>query len=145
MFFFSGGFGVSSDLFSDLWFGGGLWCVLVGGLGSPGVSVFTGMVGAGCSGRRRVFRPPEFAGGSPELCFQSQKGPIFLEVILGTPLQFLVSVFSAVFFSPSGSGWFSSSPSAVAAVLGFLSLFSSVGSLPLSAGFCFHFLSCMPL
>jgi len=77
--------------------------------------------------------------------FKSQKGPSVLEVVFGCSLHFLVSVFSVVFFSPSGSGWFSSSPSAVAAVLGFLSPLSSVGSLLLSAGSCFQFLSYMPL
>jgi len=38
--------------FSDLWFGGGFWCVPVGGLGSPTVSVTAGTVGASSSDRR---------------------------------------------------------------------------------------------
>ena len=46
-----------------------------------------------------------FAGVSSELYFQAQKGPTVPEVVLGSPLQCLVSVLSAVFFSPSGSGW----------------------------------------
>ena len=62
---------------------------------------------ASCSGRRRGFRSPEFRRSFTRVCFQAQKGPIVLEVVLSSPLQLLVSVFSVVFFSPSGSGWFS--------------------------------------
>ena len=69
---------------------------------------------AGCFCRHwygwcRLFWSPEripVTGVSPELCFQAQKGPIVLEVVLGSPLQFLVSVFSAVFFSPSAVAGF---------------------------------------
>ena len=133
LFFFSGEFGGSCALFLTL-ARGGLWCFPVGGLGSPGVSVFTGTVvpavlvtGEG-SGHRSVAgvvfsvsETAEFPGGG-----------------LGFSSAVLVSVFSAVSSLPPVVAAFNFSPAVVAAVVpGFIDPLSSVGSLLLRRALVF--------
>jgi len=96
-----------------MWFGGGFRCVPIGGLGSPAVSVTAGTVGAGASGHRRLFRPPEFCWTS----FSATERAAFPRGGLG-------------FFCAASSEWFfllsSSLPPAVA-VLGVFQWLLSFG------------------